>query len=74
MDRTLKSLVDSANATAKTLGLKYRPAVIRNLGTARSIACQTKASVVMLGDGAFWVVCLADAARLEKAGFEWAGR
>jgi hypothetical protein len=29
---------------------------------------------VMLGDGAFWVVCLADAARLEAAGYEWAPR
>jgi hypothetical protein len=28
--------------------------------------------VVMLGEGAFWVVCPADAARLEKAGFEYA--
>ena len=28
----------------------------------------------MLGEDAYWVVCLADAAKLERAGYEWAPR
>ena len=33
-----------------------------------------KAGAVMHGEGAYWVVCLADAGRLEDAGYEWAPR
>ena len=70
----LKTLTDAANKTKDALNLKYRPVVVRNEASAFSIAARTKAGVVMLGEGAFWVVCLADAARLENAGFEYAPR
>jgi hypothetical protein len=72
--RPLKALTDSAAKTKAALGLKHRPVVVRSEATAFSIAARTKAGAVMLGDGAFWVVCLADADRLERAGFEWAPR
>lgn len=70
----LKMLTDAAAKAKEALGLKHRPVVIRNEATAFSIADGTKAGTVMLGEGAYWVVCLADAARLERAGYEWAPR
>jgi hypothetical protein len=70
----LKTLVDAANKAKAALGLRDRPVVIRSEASAHAIAGRTKAGAVMLGDGAFWVVCLADAARLEAAGYEWAPR
>ena len=73
-DRPLKQLTDAANAAKTALNLKHRPVVIRNEATAFNLANSTKAGAVMLGDGAYWVVCLADAARLEQAGYEWAPR
>lgn len=69
-----KTLTTAATKTAKALGLKYTPTVIRDEALAFQIARTTKAGAVMLGEGAYWVVCLADAARLEAAGFEWATR
>lgn len=69
---SLKTLTDAAKKTAKALGLKYTPDVFRSEDLARQAANRRKAGTVMLGEGAFWVVCLADAARLEAAGFEWA--
>jgi hypothetical protein len=72
--RPLKALTDAAAKTKTALGLKHRPVVVRDEATAFSIADSTRARTVMLGDGAFWVVCLADADRLERAGFEWAPR
>lgn len=68
----LETLVAAATKAQKALNLKYLPVVIRNDSTAFAIAARTKAGAVMLGEGAFWVVCLADAARLERAGYEWA--
>lgn len=70
----LKQLVDAATKAADALGLKHRPVVVRDEATAFSLADTTKAGAVMLGEDAFWVVCLADAARLEQAGYEWAPR
>ncbi len=68
----LATLKDAANKTRDALGLKYRPVIIRNRETAFSIAARTRGECVMLGEGAFWLVCLADAERLQKAGFEYA--
>jgi hypothetical protein len=68
----LENLIDAAAKAQKALHLKYLPVVIRNESTAFNIAARTKAGAVMLGEGAFWVVCLADAACLERAGYEWA--
>ncbi|GEM_PF-5053546 len=67
-------LIDAAANAQRALGLRHRPAVIRDETTAFAIADRTKAGAVMLGEDAFWVVCLADATRLERAGYEWAPR
>jgi hypothetical protein len=72
--RPLNDLTDAAAKAHAALGLKRRPDVVRDEATAFRLAATTKAGAVMLGDGAFWVVCLADAARLEAAGYEWAPR
>lgn len=75
MTTSLKTLTTAADNAQKALGLKYRPVVIRNEQIAWSIADRcTKPQIVMLGDDAYWVVCPADAARLEKAGYEYAPR
>lgn len=71
-DRPLKELTGAAAKAQTALGLKDRPVVVRDEATAFRIAARNKAGAVMLGDGAFWVVCLADAARPERAGYEWA--
>ncbi len=71
--RTDPRMSAAANAQ-RARGLKHRPEVIRDEATAFAIADRTKAGAVMLGDDAFWVVCLADATRLERAGYEWAPR
>ncbi len=70
----LKTLTDAARKAADALKLKHRPVVIRDEATAFRIADSTKASIVMLGEDAFWVVCLADAERLNAAGYEFAPR
>jgi hypothetical protein len=70
----LKTLTNAAAATKDALGLKSRPLVVRSESSAFAIADRANAHTVMLGEDAFWVVCLADAARLEKAGFEYAPR
>ncbi len=70
----LKVLTDAAEAARAALRLKYRPVVVRDEGCAFAIAGRTRAGAVILGDGAYWVVCLADASRLESAGYEWAPR
>jgi hypothetical protein len=71
----LETITTAAKNAQTTLGLKYTPTVIRNEATAFHIAAScVKAQAVMLGEGAYWVVCLADAARLEDAGYEWAPR
>lgn len=71
---TLDELVNAAKAAHKSLKLKYCPVVIRDEATAFNLADSTKAGAVMLGEGAYWVVCLADAQRLEDGGYEWAPR
>ncbi|CAG1010284.1 hypothetical protein PHYC_03824 [Phycisphaerales bacterium] len=68
----LKTLTDAAAKAKDALGLKYRPEVIRDEATAFRIAATTKAGAVILGEGAFWVVCLADAERLAANGYEYA--
>ena len=73
--RTTAELVDAAEKTREALGLRHRPEVIRDEAAAFRIADHAaKPLRVMLGDGAYWVVCPADAERLDRAGFEWAPR
>jgi hypothetical protein len=71
-DTPVENLMAAAAQAQNALHLKYLPVVIRNEAIAFDIAARTKAGAVMLGEGAFWVVCVADAARLEQAGYEWA--
>lgn len=70
----LKTLTDAARKAADALKLKYRPVVVRDEATAFRIADGTKAGTVILGENAYWVVCLADAERLNRAGYEYALR
>jgi len=70
----LAALVAAAKAARTALGLRHLPVVVRGEASAFAIAGRTRGWVVMLGDGAFWVVCMADAQRLEAAGYEWAPR
>lgn len=72
--RPLKELTDAAAKARAALGLKHRPVAVRNEASAFAIADRARGHAVMLGEGAFWIVCLADAARLERAGYEWAPR
>ena len=74
--RPLKVLTAAAVKARDALGLIYLPVVVRDEAAAFRLATATRARAlaVMLGDGAFWVVCLADATRLERAGYEWAPR
>ena len=55
-------------------GLKYQPDRFVSLANARSFAAgASKPCMVMLGDdGRFWVVVMADAARLNDMGYEFA--
>jgi hypothetical protein len=73
-DAPLNELTDAANRAAAALHLRYTPIVVRDEAAAFRIADGVRAQAVMLGDGAFWVVCPADADRLEAAGYEWAPR
>lgn len=73
-DAPLNDLIDAARKAATALDLRHMPEVIRDETVAFRIADRRKAGAVMLGEGAFWVVCLADAQRLERAGYEWAPR
>jgi len=52
---------------------KNTPIKFSSLALANSFANNAiKAMAVMMGDdNKFWVVTMADAARLEKAGYEW---
>ena len=64
-------------STTKTiqqvLKLKYEPVAFRSRELAMSAARRCKASTVMLGENErYLVVCLADAAKMEKAGYEYA--
>lgn len=68
----LKTLTDAAEAAKKALGLKRTPVVFRDGDLAKRCAARGRAETVMLGDGAFWIVCLADAERLNNAGYEYA--
>lgn len=70
----LKTLTDAARKAADALNLKHRPVVIRDEAIAFRIADGTKAGAVILGEDAFWVVCLADAERLAANGYEYAPR
>lgn len=72
--RPLKALTDAAAKARGALGLKRLPVVVRSEASAFAIAGRAGGHAVMLGEGAFWVVCPADAARLERAGYEWAPR
>jgi hypothetical protein len=73
-DAPLNELTAAAKRAAAALNLRYAPEVIRDEAAAFRIADGTKARTVMLGEGAYWVVCMADAQRLEDAGYEWAPR
>lgn len=70
--RPLNELTNAANKTRDALGLKHAPEVFRSEALAFAAANSRAARAVMLGEDAFWVVCLADAQRLENAGFEYA--
>lgn len=70
----LNDLYYAALQARDAFDLKRTPEVYRDAANAWFAADNIKAGTVMLGEGAFWVVCLADAARLEKAGFEFAPR
>ena len=64
-------------STTKTiqqvLKLKYEPVAFRDRALAESAARRCRAGTVMLGeDERYLVVCLADAARMERAGYEYA--
>lgn len=66
---------NAAPKTTKTAyGLKYEPAKYRDRALAfASLRHAAKPMRVMLGDDQrFWVVCPADAARLERQGIEYA--
>lgn len=55
-----------------TLGLRHNPDVFTKMESAFRWAenCH-KLHIVMLGDnGQYWVVCMADASRLVKSGYE----
>jgi hypothetical protein len=64
----------AARAAHARLGLRHQPVVVRSQESAFSIADHTSAGTVVLGEGAYWVVCLADAERLVSAGYEYAPR
>ncbi|QYK49094.1 MAG: hypothetical protein KF838_04405 [Phycisphaeraceae bacterium] len=64
----------AARAAHERLGLRHQPVVVRSDESAFSIADHTSAGTVLLGEGAYWVVCLADAERLVNAGYEYAPR
>ena len=61
-----------AKGLTQTLGLKYCPDLYRDRFLAFASAARQHAGCVMLGLERYWVVCLADAAKLERAGFEFA--
>ena len=73
-EQPLAQLLDAATRIGDALKLRYSPVVVRDHASAFRIADRTKAGTVMHGEGAYWVVCLADAGRLEAAGYEWAPR
>ncbi len=63
----------ASKTTKEIYALRHEPARYQDRGLAFAAAHRQKAGAVMLGDdGRYWVVCLADAARLEAAGLEWA--
>jgi hypothetical protein len=57
---------------AKSLGLRHKPMVFLSELAARRFAseCVKPHRVVMGEHPAYWVVCPADASRLERAGYE----
>ena len=65
-----------AHTVRNALALAYAPEVFRDAAAAfRTADRWVKPGAVILGDdGQYWVVCLADAQRLESAGYEWASR
>lgn len=67
--------METATTSRVAYGLKYEPAKFHDRELAfRSLNSHIKPQRVMLGDdGKFWVVCPADASRLERAGLEYAG-
>jgi hypothetical protein len=67
------SYMNNSN-TKQVAGLKYQPIRFINLSLAIEHAANCiKPQRVMLGDDSrFWIVCPADAARLEAMGYEYA--
>ena len=56
-------------------GLRHAPIIVYDEAAAWRIADRQRGMVVMLGPcPQYWIVCRADAARLEQAGHEWAKR
>ena len=65
--------MSATKSLKQTLNLRREPVAFRSLELAIRFAARAKALWVMHGDDcAAWVVCPADAARLEKAGYEYA--
>jgi len=58
---------------ASLLGLRHVPVVFRDLAAAIEHAAMcVKPQRVMLAEGVCWIVCPADAAKLESSGYEYA--
>ena len=64
----------TTETTKTAYGLKYEPTRFRDRDSAIWFAARSsKPERVMLGDdGWYWLVCPADAARLDRAGIEYA--
>ena len=61
------------NNTYAGITLRHRPLIFRSLDLAGNCAARDPKAVVMMGVvGEYVVVCMADAARMERAGFEFA--
>jgi len=58
----------------KSYNLKYRPDQFSTLAAAKRWAdrCEKPHQVILGDNGKYWVVCPADAAKLQKAGLEYA--
>jgi hypothetical protein len=61
-----------ATTVQARLNLKYKPVAFISENLARKFASQSRSDVVMLGeDSRYWVVCLADAEKMNRAGYEY---
>ena len=70
----MKNCITNAKAVQTALDLRHTPIVFRDGGLAKNFAAScVKPQRVMLGcDGKFWIVCPADAERMNRSGYEYA--